>query len=87
MKQSEIWKPVVIEGGKLPIENDQIRRELRNASRDHLKSVRDVYSAAGVQDRLCAALVELNAVAVEFYFMYPARAYGRFLAQYGLTGR
>ena len=38
MKQSEIWKPVVIEGGKLPIENDRIRRELRNASRDHLKS-------------------------------------------------
>ena len=80
MKRGEVWKPVVVAGGKASVENERIRRELLHASPAKLKAVPSLDSALGREDGLPASLARLNAALVEFYFIHPARAYRRLLA-------
>lgn len=67
---SKNWKPSVIDGD-MPALSGRLWQEARNRDHSHLHSVPGTLTPA---DRLVEKVVELQALVVDFYFLYPTRA-------------
>ena len=67
---SKNWKPSVIEGD-LPALSERLWQETRSRDHSHLHSVPGTLTPA---DRLVEKVVELQALVVDFYLLFPTRA-------------
>ena len=73
----EVWKPVTVERGDFPIQDDVVDRKPGDRVHQGRKAEVEIVAPLGVEADLAIAFVNLAAPAVELHLMKPLRALRR----------